>query len=86
MLSALPDEPSSPALCSNSQFSSHSSSSSSSSFSDRTSSFGTLLPHGHEKLPSDWELRYDTMLCQFYYVNNTENIVQFDSPLEVLTH
>lgn len=83
LLPMLPAEPSSPALSSNSQFSSYSSLS---SFSERSSSFGTLLPHAHEKLPSDWELRYDTMLCQFYYVNTTENIVQFDSPLEVLTH
>lgn len=37
-----------------------------------------------EQLPPDWELRYDTLLCQFYYVNTVENIVQFDSPLEVI--
>ena len=36
-----------------------------------------------EKLPNEWELRYDSILCQFDYVNLEENIVQFDSPLEV---
>jgi hypothetical protein len=35
-------------------------------------------------LPPNWELRYDTILCQFYYINVEENIVQFDSPLEVV--
>lgn len=40
----------------------------------------------NEVLPIGWELRYDTILCQYYYVNLSENLVQFDSPLEVLKH
>lgn len=38
------------------------------------------------KLPVGWELRYDTILCEYYYVNESKNLVQFDSPLEVLQH
>lgn len=37
-------------------------------------------------LPSGWEMRYDTVLCQFYYVNAERELVQFDSPLEVSQH
>lgn len=74
------DEPSSPALSSNSQFSSPLS-----YYSDQSSLESPPMA-ANEKLPADWELRYDTILCQFYYVNTKENIVQFDSPLEVITH
>lgn len=40
----------------------------------------------NQKLPGAWELRYDTILCQFYYINKLENVIQFDSPLEVINH
>jgi hypothetical protein len=55
-----------------------------------TRSNPTLLPLSEStspyKLPPDWELRYDTILCQFYYINVKENIIQFDSPIEVINH
>lgn len=38
------------------------------------------------KLPDGWELEYDNILCQFYYINKINNIIQFDSPLEELKY
>ncbi|VEU23056.1 DEKNAAC104199 [Brettanomyces naardenensis] len=35
-------------------------------------------------LPDEWEVRYDPVLSEYYYVNMKENIIQFDSPLEVM--
>ncbi|KAG0682247.1 hypothetical protein C6P40_000267 [Pichia californica] len=71
-------EPSSPAISANSQFSTYSN--------NTTSSSESLINNNqsNEKLPLHWELRYDTILCQFYYLNTNDNTVQFDSPLEVL--
>ncbi|QPG74278.1 hypothetical protein FOA43_001603 [Brettanomyces nanus] len=35
-------------------------------------------------LPSGWELRYDPVLSEYYYINDKDSILQFDSPLEVV--
>lgn len=38
------------------------------------------------KLSNEWQVRYDPSLSEYYYVNLKDNIVQFDSPLEVVRH
>lgn len=45
--------------------------------------YKTVLHQGRN-LTKDWEMRYDTILCQFYYVNKLDQSIQFDSPSEVL--
>lgn len=40
--------------------------------------------HQGRNMTKDWEMRYDTILCQFYYVNRKDQRIQFDSPSEVL--
>lgn len=80
----LPEElPPSPTLSTNSQFSNNSNITTTSI--DSTSNF-SLNKVEKLPLPINWELRYDTILCQFYYVNIKDNIVQFDSPLEVIKY
>lgn len=37
-----------------------------------------------QNLPKGWDIAYDKALAESYYVNETENIIQFDSPLEVV--
>lgn len=53
-----------------------------------TSTCGTYGTYEKIKpeLPNDWELRYDPVLSEYYYVNKKEGVVQFDSPLEVVQH
>lgn len=49
------------------------------------SSYKTVANHGRQ-FTKDWDMRYDTVLCQFYYVNKHDNSIQFDSPSEVLQY
>ncbi|QOU20250.1 hypothetical protein BRETT_004904 [Brettanomyces bruxellensis] len=65
-----------------------SSSTSNSMFSTRSgvnsiaSTDGIIKP----EMPNGWEIRYDPVLSEYYYLNKKQGIVQFDSPLEVVRH
>lgn len=45
--------------------------------------YKTVLHQGRN-LTKEWEMRYDTILCQFYYINKLDQSIRFDSPAEVL--